>query len=122
MTHDETVKVLALVKGNWMRQPTDDLTIKVWTHIFARVDARDVSAAVMHIITTQADQERIPTAGEILHLSYDMRNLRMLAENAHRPRLEARTAPISPEAVEKGRAMLREAVADLTAKLRMKNR
>ena len=122
MTHDETVRVLTLVKGNWMRQPTDDLTIKVWAHIFERVDVRDVSAAVMHIITTQADQERIPTAGEILHLSYDMRNLRMLAENASRLRLDAPAPRLSPEAVEKGRAMLREAVAGLTAKLRMKNR
>jgi hypothetical protein len=122
MTHDETVKVLTLVKGNWMRQPTDDLTIGVWRHIFAAADVRDVMAAVMRAIQTMPNQDRIPTAGELLQLSHDERKSRMLAENAHRPRLEARTAPISPEAVEKGRATLREAVATIAAKMRMKNR
>jgi hypothetical protein len=122
MTHDETVRVLTLVKGNWMRQPTDDLTIKVWAHIFKDADARDVQHAIMRMIVTQEDQQRIPTAGEILQASSEVRHLRIMTENRHRPRLEARTAPISPEAVEKGRAILREQVAALTAKLRMKNR
>jgi hypothetical protein len=79
-------------------------------------------AAVMRAIRTMPNQERIPTAGEFMQMSHDERKSRMLAENAHRLRIGARTAPISPEAVEKGRATLRATVADLTAKLRMKNR
>lgn len=122
MTHDETVKVLTLVKGNWMRQPTDDLTIKVWAHIFKDADARDVIGAVMRAIRTTVNQDRIPTAGELLQLSDEFAKTRMLRENASRLRLEAPQPRLSPEAVEKGRAMLREAVAELTAKLRMKNR
>jgi hypothetical protein len=122
MTHEETVKVLGMVKGNWRWQPADDITISAWRHIFAEADARDVMAAVMRAIQTMPNQDRIPTAGELWIMSADDREVRIRAENARRPRLEARTAPISPEAVEKGRAMLREAVADLTAKLRMKNR
>jgi hypothetical protein len=119
---DETIEVLAQFKANWMRQPSDDLTIAGWCRIFANADQRDVMAAVMRAIQTMPNQDRIPTAGELLQLSHDERKSRMLAENAHRPRLEARTAPISPEAVEKGRATLREAVATIAAKMRMKNR
>jgi hypothetical protein len=122
MTHDETVKALTLVKGNWMRQPTDDLTIKVWAHIFKGADYRDVMAAVMSIIQTTQNQERVPTAGEILHISRLEHISRIRAENASRLRIGARAAPISPEVVKKGRAILRETVADLTAKLRMKRR
>lgn len=122
MTQQETVDVLTVVKGNWMRQPADDLTIRVWGHIFKDADARDVMAAVMRAIQTMPNQDRIPTAGELLQLSHDERKSRMLRENAHRLRIGARTAPISPEAVEKGREMLRATVADLTAKLRMRRR
>jgi hypothetical protein len=119
---DETIEVLALVRGNWRFQPVDKGTLTVWAHIFKDADKRDVQAAVMRAIQTMPNQDRIPTAGELLQLSHDERKSRMLAENAHRPRLEARTAPISPEAVEKGRATLREAVATIAAKMRMKNR
>ncbi len=122
MTHDETVKVLTLVKGNWMRQPTDDLTIATWHAILGDADVRDVWAAVMRIIHTAVDQSRIPTCGELRMLSYDERKSRMLAENAHRPRLEARSAPISPEAIAKGRQIFKDIIADLSAKMRMKNR
>ena len=122
MTRDETIEILMLFKGNWMRQPSDDVTIEAWRQIFAETDYRDARAAVMRVIRTQEDQQRIPTAGELLQLSLDERKSRMLRENASRPRLEARTAPIPPEAVEKGRAMLRETVAALTAKLRMQRR
>jgi hypothetical protein len=122
MTHDETVKVLTLVKGNWMRQPTDDLTIKVWAHIFKEADYRDVWAAVMWAIRETEDQAQPPTAGQIFQMAGHEREARIRIENAHRPRLDAPRPRLSPEAVEKGRAMLRETVAELTAKLRMKNR
>ena len=122
MTRDETIEILMLFKGNWMRQPSDDVTIEAWRQIFAETDYRDARAAVMRVIRTQEDQQRIPTAGELLQLSLDERKSRMLRENASRPRLEARTAPIPPEAIEKGRAVLRETVAALTAKLRMQQR
>jgi hypothetical protein len=122
MTHDETVKVLTLVKGNWMRQPTDDLTIGVWRAIFEGDDVRDVMAAVMRAIRTMPNQERIPTAGEFMQMSHDERKSRMLAENAHRRRLEAPQATAAPETIEAGRKVLRAAIAELTAKMRMKNR
>jgi hypothetical protein len=119
---DETIEVLAQFKANWMRQPSDDLTIAGWCRIFANADQRDVMAAVMRAIQTMPNQDRIPTAGELLQLSHDERKSRMLRENASRLRLNAPSRPLSPEAQEKGRAMLRDVVADLTAKMRMKNR
>lgn len=122
MDRDETIEVLALVRGNWRWQPVDKGTITVWGHIFKDADKRDVQTAVMRAIRTMPNQDRIPTAGELLQLSHDERKARMLAENASRLRLDARQAPISPEAVEKGRATLRAVVADLTAKMRMNRR
>jgi hypothetical protein len=122
MDRDETIEVLALVRGNWRFQPVDKGTLTVWAHIFKDADKRDVQAAVMRAIQTMPNQDRIPTAGELLQLSHDERKSRMLRENTSRLRLNAPSRPLSPEAQEKGRAMLRGVVAELTAKLRMKNR
>ena len=122
MTRDETIEILMLFKGNWMRQPSDDVTIEAWRQIFADVDYRDARAAVMRVIRTQEDQQRIPTAGELLQLSLEECKSRILNENRALKRIGTREPPISLEQVEKGRAMLRETVAALTAKLRMQRR
>jgi hypothetical protein len=119
---DETIEVLAQFKANWMRQPSDDLTIAGWCRIFANADQRDVMAAVMRAIQTMPNQDRIPTAGELLQLSHDERKSRMLAENRNRPRIGTTERTSTPEEIEKGRAILRETRDKLAAKLRMKNR
>jgi hypothetical protein len=120
MTHDETIEILMLFKGNWMRQPSDDVTIEAWRQIFADVDHRDARAAVMRVIRTQEDQQRIPTAGEIRRLSIDYRLDRMRLENSNLKRIGTREPPISPEQVAKGRQIFKEIIADLSAKMRMK--
>jgi hypothetical protein len=105
-----------------MRQPTDDLTIGVWRHIFAEADARDVMAAVMRAIQTMPNQDRIPTAGELLQLSHDERKSRMLAENAGRPRIGVAEAQITPDQREKHKQTLRKLSEELAAKAAAKLR
>jgi len=120
MDHDETVKLLTLVKGNWYRQPTDDLTIRVWQAILADADLRDVWAATMKAIRTMEVQDKIPTAGELLQWSESERKSRVLLENRNLKRIGQREHTLTPEQEEEGRRILKETVAKLTEKLRMR--
>jgi hypothetical protein len=87
MNHEDTVKLLTLVKGNWYRQPTDDLTIRVWQEILGeKIDSHDAFEAVMNIV--RAGAEEPPTPGMIYCAALELAKRREEQERRKRKSIE----------------------------------
>jgi hypothetical protein len=87
MNHEHTVKLLTLVKGNWYRQPTDDLTIRVWHEILGEeTDACDAVEAVMNVARSGAKEP--PTPGMVFRAATELAKRREEQERRSRKSLE----------------------------------
>ena len=87
MNDEDTVKLLMLVKGNWYRQPTDDLTIRVWQEILGeKIDARDAFKAVMEIARSGAKEP--PTPGMVFRAAIELAKRREEQERGARKSIE----------------------------------
>lgn len=82
MTHDETVKLLALIKGNWFKQPTDDLTIRMWQEILGpRMALEDVFPVALNMVR-EGMRDDPPTPGQLFAHAQQNMAARIRAEQA----------------------------------------
>jgi len=87
MNHENIIKLLMLVKGNWYRQPTDDLTIRVWQEILGEeIDARDAVEAVMEVARSGAKEP--PTPGMVFRAAMELAKRREEQERRARKSIE----------------------------------
>ena len=98
-----------LVKGNWYRQPTDDLTIRVWQEILGEeIDARDCVEAVMEVARSGAKEP--PTPGMVYRAATELANRR--EEQERRTQKSIEELPSDEE-----RERMRQNFSDLIHKL-----
>lgn len=83
MDYDETISLLTLVKGNWYKQPTDDVTATVWQRQSKDLSLDDCERALDRIVRDQHPHEP-PSCGEIFAVARVMQGERMDRENTHR--------------------------------------
>jgi hypothetical protein len=71
MKHEDRIRLLILVKGNWYRQPTDDLTIRVWQEILGEeIDVRDCVEVVVEFARSGAKEP--PTPGMVFRWATEL--------------------------------------------------
>jgi hypothetical protein len=109
MNHEDRIRLLMLVKGNWYRQPTDDLTIRVWEEILGEeIDARDCVEAVMEVARSGAKEP--PTPGMVFRAAMELAKRR--EEQERRTRKSIEELPSDEE-----RERMRRNFSDLIEKL-----
>ncbi len=87
MKHEEMVKLLILVKGNWYRQPTDDLTIRAWQEILSEeIDGGDAAEAVLEFARSGAKEP--PTPGMVFRAATELAQRREDQERRTRKSIE----------------------------------
>lgn len=103
MEQHEAIKILAMVKGNWYRQPSDDPTIAVWADTLAGVSYQAAQSAVRSYVAAAGKDP--PTAGEIRKLAVEV-EARMRESHKKLPWPEP-----TPEERAEGSRILRDAIA-----------
>lgn len=109
MENTDAVKVLAKVKANWYRQPTDEVVAREWAERLAHVEFGDAIQAVREL--ADLPQLETPTPGQLAHYAAHIGQRRRDEENAHILRLEA-PAP-SDEDKRKARATVHSIIERL---------
>lgn len=86
METEDVSKLLVLIKGNWYRQPTDDLTIQMWREILGPdLELQDAWLAAIRII--HEPRKEPPTPGELFKAAYPEMQARKVREQASLKRI-----------------------------------
>jgi hypothetical protein len=71
MKHEDRIRLLMLVKGNWYLQPADDLTIRVWQEILGEeIDVPDCVEFVVEFARSGAKEP--PTPGMVFRWAMEL--------------------------------------------------
>lgn len=115
MKKSEVGELLAMIKGLWQEQSTDDLTLKMWAEALESIPLNAAKELVRQRLRTGMER---PSASEVYHGAYEI--MGKWEDDRKSKLIGLRPPDVTPEQEEKNKAILQGIVKELDEKLALR--
>lgn len=115
MKKSEVGELLAMIKGLWQEQSTDDLTLKMWVEALEPIPLNAAKELVRQRLRTGMER---PSASEVYHGAYEI--MGKWEDDRKSKLIGLRPPDVTPEQEKKNKEVLRGIVKELDEKLALR--